>query len=216
MRYALVLLLVAMNASGALGVPEATVRVFVTGGFGQTRTGCEVERFESLDEPLSGGGFREYTQRFKGLEATRVPYGRYRIWVQCPDATRGVKEVQIERPVDFEVVATSERRLRMHDIKPLLKITMKGGVRPRDLWWIRLVGTHVSADLSAHFAPETAEAIVIDPPPGRYLVMVQSAAGYFCVKRLDIFDAPERWRFDPPSCTFELDSRAREVSLGQR
>lgn len=194
-----------------LEAAEATVRLFVIGGFGQPRSGCEVENFRNLDEPLPDGGYREYRRLFRGLEASRVPYAQYEVSVRCKDGFRGGKDVQIDRPDDFEIIATSERLLRMHDRKPDLKISLRSHIKPDEVWWIRLAGMYVSSDLSAQFAAATLEATVFDPQPGRYIVMVNSSNGFSCSRRIDIYDAPRQWSFDPAGCSFGLDQQAKPV-----
>jgi hypothetical protein len=190
---------------------EAHVRLLVIGGFGQERPGCEVASFRNMDEPLGDGGYRDYRRLFQGLEARQVPYARYEVSVRCADQGRGTKDVQVDLPDDFEVVSTSERMFRTHDLKPSLKVLLRARPKANEVWWIRLIGIYGGSDLSARFSPTTLETTVFDPQPGRYLVFINSSKGFSCFKRIDVFDAPKQWSVDPSGCSFELDGQAKLV-----
>jgi hypothetical protein len=190
---------------------HASVRLVVVSGFGQPRADCAVELLRNLDEPLPDGGFKEYTNSFSGLRGHSIPYSRYEVWVRCPDGSQGRKEVQVDQPDDLEIIATSERLLRTHDRKPALKIHLHTRINSGELWWVRLIGLYVPSDLTARFHASTGDATFFDPQPGRYIVTVQSTGGFFCTRRIDIFDAPKLWTFDPEHCFFKLDKQANLV-----
>ena len=216
MNRALCLIALGILASTGVRGAEAWVRLVVVGGFGQERTSCEVESFRNLDEPLVDGGYRDYKSLFRGLEARGIPYARYEASVRCGERYKGSRDVQIDVPDDFEVIATSERLFRTHDRKPDLRISLRLQRRPNETWWVRMVGMYVASDLSARFAvtsaPTILEATVFDPQPGRYMVFVYSDLGFSCSRRIDVYDAPRHWKFDPVGCLFEVDEKAKLVT----
>jgi len=190
---------------------DATVHLLVVGAYGQVRTGCKVESFRNLDRPIKGGGFEDYREFFIGLEGKGIPYARYEVSVRCPNSLTGGNEIQVDLPLDFNVISTRERVLWMHDAKPALDITLTRAPKAGEVWWVRLVGVYGGSDLMAQFSPTAGVARVYDPQPGRYVAFVHSSAGFSCLKQLDIFDAPKRWSFAPEGCSFELDDRAKVV-----
>lgn len=189
----------------------ASVQLAVIGGFGQPRRACHVESFRNLDEPLPDGGFREYKASFRNLKAARIPYARYEAAVNCSDGSGGHKEVQVDLPRDFDVIATSERRSRIHDKKPDLKVPLESKRAPGEMWWLRLLALYHSYEVSAEFDSSTGYATFYDPRPGRYLVSVEASNGFTCSRQIDILDAPDAWSVDAATCEFVLDGRARLV-----
>ena len=187
---------------------ESIVRLHVIGAFGKARSECHVVSFRNLDELLPDGGYRDFVSRFNRLEGVGIPYGRYEAFVKCAHGVQGIRELQVSLPRSFGIIATNERKFRQHDIKPDLRIETAGKLPVNEVWWIRILGMFDTSDLTVDFSPNTGVAVLYDPKPGRYILMVHSDKGYYCSKLIDVLDAPRRWLFDTQACSFQFDDKA--------
>lgn len=192
---------------------EGQVHLMVTSGYGQQRSQCEVASFRNMDEPLGDGGFRDYKSLFRGLKALGVPYANYEVSVKCSGSASVVRDIQVDRPYSFHVLAASERVFRSHGGDAWLTVRLSGNHKAGEVWWIRLIAVYGSSNIVAEFLPPKRQATVWDPPPGRYVVFLHSSEGFACSRLVDVFDGTREWTVHPAGCRLDVDTRAAIIPV---
>jgi hypothetical protein len=179
------------------------------GAFGEELTQCRVDSFR-----LSGTKSRirgEYKDSFHGLVANDLPNGKYEVVIRCREA-RIDTTVNVSELHRFEVVSENRRFLRSDHVIPQLVIRITGSQPRHEMWWITLRALYDERLYTSEFRSKAAEARVLDPEPGSYLVSVLSAAGYDCTREIDLVESTRLWTFDPAACAFNLDEFANLVT----
>lgn len=155
------------------------------------------------------------SDRFQGLTAKDIPLGKYEVALACGGAQLS-KIITVDRSEQLEILAATERLLISDPVKPRLEVTLKYPRPANEVWWIRLIGVYNNSEYSAVFEPPGGPAKIIDPEPGRYLVVVQSTNGYSCLLHVDLAEWTRSWQFNPATRTFQLDRFAHLVEDGNQ
>src|SRR5271165_2342232 len=196
------------GAVGGVNVFAANFAMVAMGQFGEPLTECRVESFE-----YRGTGakhLKDYKDRFRGLAASDVPDGEYRVDISCRGA-RAFGEVKVSNLDRFEVVS-EYRRLTRSDPPPHLAVRMDSPHPQGETWWLTLRALYRKRNDTVEFHRETGDAYITDPDPGSYLVSVLSSTGYNCLREIDLVERTRLWTFDPAACALHVDAFAHVVA----
>ena len=176
----------------------ANFSMVAVGAFGEPLSECRVESFQSTATQAKYAN--DYKDRFRGLAASDLPDGDYRVNIGCREARIGayVKVSNVDR---FEVISDNRRIMRSGHLTPHLVVRMDDPRPPGETWWLTLRALYNKRSDTVEFQRDTGEATVADPDPGSYVVSVLSSAGYNCLREIDLVERTRFWTLDPTSCT---------------
>jgi hypothetical protein len=176
--------------------------------YGQPLEGCTVKGFKLVSHGAASA--KELKDRFDGLAAQGIPFGEYRVSVECGDITLN-QYLMVDRKKYFEVIPQFIG-MSHEGSSPELVIKMDPDRKSTITYWVQVLGVYNGFRSSGEFSGQTGESRVTAPPSGSYLVLVLSAGGYQCIKQIDLVEFTRRWVFHSGSCTVEPDQFAHLVS----
>jgi hypothetical protein len=197
------------------GLSSSTVQLYgeklivvATDEFGAPLSGCLVKTFRG-----EASGTRppiNYEKSFRGLAAEGVPPGEYELAIHCLEGDIQ-QHLTLLASNQVEIIAQSGRLFRSDHVKTGLSVNLLSLSQAGETWWIRMIGMYNGRAYTAAFTGTPAGARVMDPEPGRYLVLVQSDRGKLCSQQLDFLEFTRQWTLDSRQCTFHVDRFAHIV-----
>jgi hypothetical protein len=182
------------------------LRILAVSSVGESRRECHVDRFVPVE--TNSLEQRNYNTSFAGLVGSNLPNGRFDVTIMCSEGALHATVV-IDRARQLAVASQIDRHMLGERGNVAITIRMDPPSTDMSNWWVQMIGLYNRLTYTGQFSPD---AVMYDPEPGSYVVLVRSTSGYECLREVDFVEHTRSWAFHPATCSFEFDPFAHLVT----
>jgi hypothetical protein len=185
----------------------ASVTLHFLDSFGRERTDCNIAEFLLQDSAVK----QEFRDHFAGLTAEAIPYGNYRIRVNCADnVSHGPFYMSVAHLSEFRAIGAWLHRgdyVTGESPRLIVSVTRDHANRAGDSW-VDIIGVYLHTSDTDAVDSRSNEAAFYDVVPGRYLILLLRDERLLCQKQVDLGEQAARLDFsiESGSCAVKTTS----------